>query len=88
VSVAVIALAVLTTVFIARSRTAPFAFNLQSASSPAARPFDHFDFSYYWLATHGQPSLPIHGQAAFLVDLDARRCCGSAMRRRRERRRA
>ena len=64
-------LAIGTTVFIARSRPA-FTFSLQSASAPAPKSFDHFDFSYYWLATHGQPSLPIHGQAAFLVDLDAR----------------
>lgn len=65
-------LAIATTVFIARSRSSPFVFNLQSASAPAAKTFDHFDFSYYWLATHGQPNLAIHGQAAFLVDLDAR----------------
>ncbi|HEX9476591.1 MAG TPA: D-alanyl-D-alanine carboxypeptidase family protein [Candidatus Dormibacteraeota bacterium] len=34
--------------------------------------FDHFDFSGIWLAINAQPSLPIHGQAAYLVDLDAR----------------
>jgi D-alanyl-D-alanine carboxypeptidase (penicillin-binding protein 5/6) len=68
----VIVAAVATTVYVARTRTIPFQFNLQSASSPVARQFDHFDFSYYWLATRGQPVLPIHGQAAFLVDLDAR----------------
>jgi D-alanyl-D-alanine carboxypeptidase (penicillin-binding protein 5/6) len=68
----VIVLAVATTVFIARTRTAPFTFSLQSANAPVAKSFDHFEFSYYWLATHGQPSLAIHGQAAFLVDLDAR----------------
>ena len=67
-----IALAIGTTVFVARTRPVAFDFQLQGASAPAARSFDHFDFSYYWLATHGQPSLPIHGQAAFLVDLDAR----------------
>jgi len=64
--------AIATTVYVARTRTIPFQFNLQGASAPAARSFDHFDFSYYWLATHGQPNLPIHGQAAFLVDMDAR----------------
>ena len=67
-----IAAAIATTVFVARTRPVPFNFNLQSASAPVAKSFDHFDFSYYWLATHGQPALPIHGQAAFLVDLDAR----------------
>ena len=36
------------------------------------RHFDHFDFSILWLATHPQPNLPIHGQAAYLVDLDTR----------------
>jgi D-alanyl-D-alanine carboxypeptidase len=46
--------------------------NLQSATAPAAKQFDHFEFSNYWLATHGQPQLAIHGQAAYLVDLDAR----------------
>ena len=64
--------AVVTTVYVARTRTIPFQFNLQAASAPAAKTFDHFDFSYYWLATHGQPNLAIHGQAAFLVDMDAR----------------
>src|SRR5713226_9192075 len=34
--------------------------------------FDHFDFSSLWLAVNRQPSLPIHGQAAYLVDLDTR----------------
>jgi D-alanyl-D-alanine carboxypeptidase len=63
---------VLTTVYVARTRTAPFLFNLQSATAPAAKQFDHFEFSNYWLATHGQPQLAIHGQAAYLVDLDAR----------------
>ena len=45
---------------------------MQRATAPVAKSFDHFDFSGYWLATHGQPTLPIHGQAAYLVDLDAR----------------
>src|SRR5262249_8437614 len=51
---------------------APFNFNLQSATAPVAQTYDHFDFSTYWIATRGQPSLPIHGQAAYLVDLDAK----------------
>ena len=67
-----IAAAIATTVYVARTRPTPFDFSLQSAKAPAARAFDHFDFSNYWLATHGQPSLAIHGQAAYLVDLDAR----------------
>ena len=41
-------------------------------ATPAAAEFDHFDFSNLWLATHPQPNLPIHGQAAYLVDLDSR----------------
>ena len=72
VSLGVIVAAIATTVYVARTRPIAFQFSLQGASAPAARSFDHFDFSYYWLATHGQPSLPIHGQAAFLVDMDAR----------------
>jgi D-alanyl-D-alanine carboxypeptidase (penicillin-binding protein 5/6) len=34
--------------------------------------FDHFDFSNLWLAVNPQPALAIHGQAAYLVDLDTR----------------
>jgi serine-type D-Ala-D-Ala carboxypeptidase (penicillin-binding protein 5/6) len=68
----VIIAAVATTVFVARTRTTPFDFSLQSAHAPAAKQFDHFAFSNYWLATHGQPSLPLHGQAIYLVDLDTR----------------
>lgn len=67
-----IAVAVATTVFVARNRNAPIQFTLQRATAPVARPFDHFQFSNYWLASHGQPNLPIHGQAAYLVDLDTR----------------
>src|SRR6202795_2322552 len=40
--------------------------------APAPTTFDHFNFSNYWLATHTQPDLPIHGQAVYLVDLDTR----------------
>lgn len=53
-------------------RHAPVQFKLSRAAAPAAKSFDHFDFSNYWLATHGQPQLPIHAQAAYLVDLDTR----------------
>ena len=72
VSVGVIAAAIATTVYVAHNRTMPFDFTLQSANAPAPKTYDHFDFSTWWLATHGQPDLPIHGQAAYLVDLDAR----------------
>ena len=64
--------AIATTVYFAHNRTTPFDFSLQSANAPAAKAYDHFDFSNYWIAIHGQPALPIHGQAVYLVDLDAR----------------
>lgn len=72
VSLGVIAAAVLTTAYAARTRTAPFQFTLERATAPAPKTFDHFEFSGYWLATHGQPDLPVRGQAAYLVDVDAR----------------
>jgi D-alanyl-D-alanine carboxypeptidase (penicillin-binding protein 5/6) len=62
---------VVTTGFIAKGRT-PITFTLQHSNAPAATSFDHFTFSNFWLATHPQPDLPIHGQAAYLVDLDTR----------------
>jgi D-alanyl-D-alanine carboxypeptidase (penicillin-binding protein 5/6) len=34
--------------------------------------FDHFSFSNLWLAVNPQPALAIHGQAAYLIDLDTR----------------
>ena len=64
--------AAVTTAFVAANHRAPIQFKLDRASAPAAKSYDHFDFSSYWLLTHGQPNLPIHGQAAYLVDLDAR----------------
>ncbi|OLC24058.1 MAG: hypothetical protein AUH40_09385 [Chloroflexi bacterium 13_1_40CM_65_17] len=42
------------------------------AGGPSAANFDHFQFSNLWLAFNPQPSLTIHGQAAYLVDIDAR----------------
>src|SRR5260370_6327409 len=45
--------------------------NKQAGLHPPAN-FDHFDFSSLWLAINQQPSLPIHGRAAYLVDLDTR----------------
>jgi D-alanyl-D-alanine carboxypeptidase (penicillin-binding protein 5/6) len=62
---------VLTTGLIAKGHT-PIRFTLERATAPAPTTFDHFNFSNYWLATHPQPDLPIHGQAAYLVDLDTR----------------
>jgi D-alanyl-D-alanine carboxypeptidase (penicillin-binding protein 5/6) len=62
---------VVTTGFVAKGR-APIKFTLERATAPAAASFDHFNFSNYWLATHPQPDIPIHGQAAYLVDLDTR----------------
>ena len=53
-------------------RGAPINFTLSGASAQAPVSGDRFTFSNYWLATHPQPDLPIHGQAAYLVDLDTR----------------
>jgi D-alanyl-D-alanine carboxypeptidase (penicillin-binding protein 5/6) len=73
-----------TTGIIATGHHPRLSFTLRGASTPmhaqaAALPpvlvptsFDHFDFSYYWLAFHPQPAISIHGQAAFLVDMDTR----------------
>jgi serine-type D-Ala-D-Ala carboxypeptidase (penicillin-binding protein 5/6) len=44
--------------------------DVQAAPVPAN--FDRFEFSNLWLAINPQPSLPIHGQAAFLIDMDTR----------------
>ncbi len=43
-----------------------------NAPAPAAASYDHFAFSMVWLAMHRQPALPIHGKAAYLVDVDSR----------------
>jgi D-alanyl-D-alanine carboxypeptidase len=43
-----------------------------TTDAPAASSIDHFDFSQVWLALHKEPDLAIHGQAAYLVDLDTR----------------
>ena len=57
---------------VAKGRT-PINFTLQRANAQApAATIDPFTFSNFWLATHPQPDLPIHGQAAYLVDLDTR----------------
>jgi D-alanyl-D-alanine carboxypeptidase len=56
---------------IAKGRT-PVHFTLQGAKAQTPARVEAFTFSNYWLATHPQPDLPIHGQAAYLVDLDTR----------------
>ncbi|HEY1420510.1 MAG TPA: D-alanyl-D-alanine carboxypeptidase [Candidatus Dormibacteraeota bacterium] len=74
VAVILIVAAAATTGFAAVNRHPPIRLKLAHASTPAAaaKPGDSFAFSSFWLATHRQPDLPIHGQAAYLVDLDAR----------------
>jgi D-alanyl-D-alanine carboxypeptidase (penicillin-binding protein 5/6) len=72
VALVLITVAAVTTAFVATNHRAPIQFKLDRATAPAAKPYDHFDFSNYWLVTHGQPDLPIHGQAAYMVDLDTR----------------
>ena len=66
-----VAAGLLTSSFVAAKRQA-VAFDLKRATTPAPADFDHFDFSNLWLATNPQPNLAIHGQAAYLVDLDSR----------------
>jgi D-alanyl-D-alanine carboxypeptidase len=65
--------------FVLANRPAGVVFTAQhttrtSADGVAPPPanFDHFDFSNLWLAVKPQPALPIHGHAAYLVDLDTR----------------
>jgi len=76
VALALIAAAGLTTGFVAAKGHTPIRFTLTRDAAPAPAPetaaVDGFGFSSFWLATHGQPALPIHGQAAYLVDLDTR----------------
>jgi D-alanyl-D-alanine carboxypeptidase (penicillin-binding protein 5/6) len=67
-----VVVAAATTAFVATGRHGLTAAAPQRATAPAPSAFDHFDFSTYWLAVHGQPALAIHGQAAYLVDVDAR----------------
>ena len=62
-----------TTGFVVVKRHPPtIAISLQRSTAPSVAILDPFDFSTYWLATHFQPALPIHGQAAYLVDVDTR----------------
>jgi D-alanyl-D-alanine carboxypeptidase (penicillin-binding protein 5/6) len=72
VAVALIAGALLTSGYVAATHKGAIALAAQHSSGPAAASFDHFDFSYLWLASFKQPDLPIHAQAAFLVDVDTR----------------
>lgn len=62
----------MTTVVAFASRRAPAQVKVEQAAAPAQASVDHFGFSNYWLATHPQPALPIHGEAMYLVDLDTR----------------
>jgi serine-type D-Ala-D-Ala carboxypeptidase (penicillin-binding protein 5/6) len=69
----------LTSGFVLANRTAAVILTAQhtrvdttKGAVPPPANFDHFDFSNLWLAINQQPSLPIHGQAAYLVDLDTR----------------
>jgi D-alanyl-D-alanine carboxypeptidase (penicillin-binding protein 5/6) len=66
-----IAAAGVTSAFVANHRS-PINFKLERATGAAPKTVSHSDFSYYWLAIHGQPDLAIHGQAAYLVDLDTK----------------
>ena len=58
--------------FVLGARPNAIAFTAQHSSAPAAAAFDKFEFSNLWLELTPQPNLPIHGQAAYLVDVDAR----------------
>ena len=70
----------LTSGFALVKRPAGIVFTAQHTSIKTSTPatvqppanFDHFDFSNLWLAVNPQPALAIHGQAAYLVDLDTR----------------
>ena len=53
-------------------RHAPLMVKAERVSSAGPTSSGQLDFSNYWLATHPQPSLPIHGEAIYLVDLDSR----------------
>ncbi|GAC1510646.1 MAG: D-alanyl-D-alanine carboxypeptidase family protein [Candidatus Dormibacteraceae bacterium] len=63
---------IVTSGFVSVNRHAPLKLTLEHASAPSAQSFDHFSFSNFWLGTHPQPDLPVHAQAAYLVDLDTR----------------
>ncbi len=58
--------------FLLGARPDAIAFTAQRSTAPAGASFDRFEFSSLWLAVTPQPDLPIHGQAAYLLDVDAR----------------
>ncbi len=68
----------MTSGFVLANRPAGVVFTAQHTAAgndgvvPPPANFDHFDFSNLWLGLKPQPSLPIHGHAAYLVDLDTR----------------
>jgi D-alanyl-D-alanine carboxypeptidase (penicillin-binding protein 5/6) len=70
-AVVLVAAAAMTSSFVAAKRPTT-SFDLGRVTAPVPTDFDHFAFSNLWLATNPQPYLPIHGQAAYLVDLDSR----------------
>jgi len=72
VAAAVIAVTAVAAGLVIANRHALTQFAPVRAGAPTAKPFDHFDFSTYWLALHGQPAMAVHGQAIYLVDVDAR----------------
>ncbi|MEO8745408.1 MAG: D-alanyl-D-alanine carboxypeptidase family protein [Candidatus Dormiibacterota bacterium] len=72
VAIGVVVAGAATTGFAFANHHSPITYRLERSSAPAPANFDHFEFSNFWLATHPQPALPIHGQAAYLVDLDTR----------------
>ena len=74
-TIALLLSAGVTSGFALANRPQGLVFTAQHSKTGAAAPpanFDHFDFSNLWLATKPQPALPIHGHAAYLVDLDTR----------------
>ncbi len=58
--------------FLLANRAPAINLTAQHTASPHAADYDHFQFSNLWLAANPQPALPIHGKAAYLVDLDSR----------------
>jgi D-alanyl-D-alanine carboxypeptidase (penicillin-binding protein 5/6) len=58
--------------FLLANRTPAISFTAEHTAAPRAADYDHFEFSNLWLAANPQPQLPIHGKAAYLVDLDSR----------------
>jgi D-alanyl-D-alanine carboxypeptidase len=63
---------VVTSGFVSVNRHAPLKLASERSTAPSAQTFDHFGFSNFWLGTHPQAELPVHAQAAYLVDLDTR----------------